>query len=266
MPVNSPPPGAPCWFELTSIDPETSARFLVSVFGWDDSLREPGPVGPYVFLRKGDGTVGALCGIPPVSQAPGSNWAVYFHVRQLEAAVEHARTLGAQLLFGPFEAGEHGRGAVLRDPTGAMFKLWQPRAGDGGDLLMFEDYAVGWVELATPDAGIARTFYGTLLGWEFPPSQQPVVGDDDYREYAVDGVRYGGVLPMTKEWGDESAHWSIYVPVPDVDTCLEQCTTNGGVICVPAFDAPGVGRIARINDPTGAGMYVVTLTASGAPA
>jgi hypothetical protein len=28
---------------------------------------------------------------------------------------------------------------------------------------------------------------------------------------------------------------------------------------VPAFDAPGVGRIARIDDPTGAGAYVIQL-------
>jgi predicted enzyme related to lactoylglutathione lyase len=29
--------------------------------------------------------------------------------------------------------------------------------------------------------------------------------------------------------------------------------------CVPAFDAPGVGRIARLEDPTGAALYVIRL-------
>jgi uncharacterized protein len=234
---------------------------LQRVLGW---AQESGRGGPYIFLRKGEGTVGALCGVPPESQAVGSQWTVYFHVRQLDASLEHARALGAQLLFGPFEAGEHGRGAVLRDPTGAVFKLWQPRAGDGGDLLMFEDHSVGWVELATPDAGVARTFYGTLLGWDFPPSAKPAPGEVDYREYAIDGTRYGGILPMTKEWGDMPAHWPIYIPVPDVDACLEACSAAGGAVCVPAFDAPGVGRIARINDPTGAGLYVIQLKQAGA--
>lgn len=55
------------------------------------------------------------------------------------------------------------------------------------------------------------------------------------------------------------SHWSIYVLVPDVDACTERAAQLGGKVCVPAFDAPGVGRIARIDDPSGAGAYVIRL-------
>ena len=68
-----------------------------------------------------------------------------------------------------------------------------------------------------------------------------------------------GVLQMTAEWGDMPSHWSIYVLVPDVDACVARAAELGGKVCVPAFDAPGVGRIARIDDPTGAGAYVIQL-------
>ena len=66
---------------------------------------------------------------------------------------------------------------------------------------------------------------------------------------------------MTKEWGDMPAHWSMYVLVDDVDVCLRRTQELGGSVCVPAFDVPGVGRIARIDDPTGAGLYVIRMAA-----
>ena len=76
---------------------------------------------------------------------------------------------------------------------------------------------------------------------------------------AYAGARFGGVMAMTPEWGDMPSHWSIYIPVPDVDACLARAVELGGKVCVPAFNVPGVGRIARLNDPAGAGVYVITL-------
>lgn len=59
-----------------------------------------------------------------------------------------------------------------------------------------------------------------------------------------------------------SARWSMYVLVDDVDACLQRTKELGGSVCVPAFDVPGVGRIARIDDPTGAGVYVIRMAAA----
>ena len=53
------------------------------------------------------------------------------------------------------------------------------------------------------------------------------------------------------------SHWSIYIQVEDVDATVEKAQALGGKLCFPAFDAPGVGRIARIDDPAGAGFYVI---------
>ncbi len=50
--------------------------------------------------------------------------------------------------------------------------------------------------------------------------------------------------------------------MPDVDACCARAGELGGTISVPAFDAPGVGRIARIDDPTGVGCYLIRRTAS----
>ncbi len=48
-----------------------------------------------------------------------------------------------------------------------------------------------------------------------------------------------------------------------VDAALARAVESGGSCCVPAFDVPGVGRIARIDDPTGAGFYVMTPSPQG---
>lgn len=114
------------------------------------------------------------------------------------------------------------------------------------------------MELATRDSPAAQRFYGALLGWQYPKDKAPIPGMD-YQEYTVADTRFGGIMQMTAEWGEMPSHWSVYVPVPDVDACLTSVAELGGKVCVPAFDVPGVGRIARIDDPTGAGLYVIKL-------
>lgn len=255
----NPPVGAPCWFELASSDPSASLAFHQALFGWTAVHNDMGEMGTYSFIRNRNGTVGALCGMPPGSEGRPSNWSVYFLVENVDASVAQAQTLGGQLLFGPFDVPGHGRGAVLSDPAGAAFCLWQSAQSDAGDFVMFEDHAIGWVELATKDAPAAKAFYQALLGFCFHASGAAVPEGVEYSEYSVGDTRFGGVLTMTAEWGDMPSHWSLYVPVADVDACLARCTELGGQVCVPAFNAPGVGRIARLADPAGAGVYVIKL-------
>ncbi len=259
MPLHAPPLGAPCWFELASTDPAASLAFHAALFGWSAVHNDMGEIGQYSCLRNANGTVGALCGLPPGSAGRRSAWSVYFAVANVDDRLARAEALGGQRLGEPFDVPGHGRGVALADPSGAAFCLWQPASPDPGDFVMFEDHAVGWVELATRDAAAARDFYADLLGWRLIASEAAAAAGVAYTEYALGDTRYGGILPMTPEWGDAPPHWSIYVPVPDVDACLARCAELGGMVCVPAFDAPGVGRIAAIADTTGAMCYVITL-------
>ena len=257
MPHPVPPAGAPCWFELSSSDPPRSLAFLQAVFGWQGQAMDvDDPAGAYTFLANATGTVGAVGGLPPGVDGAGSYWGVYFATRDLDASLARAAQIGGRVLADPFEVPGHGRGAVLADPSGALFSLWQSQAMDSGDFTMFEDGSVCWVELATHDVASAQGFYGELLGWRFSDSAHAPAGVR-YSEYAVGDTHYGGLLQMTPEWGEVPAHWSLYVLVPDLDARLAACLTAGGAISVPAFEAPGVGRIARIDDPTGAGLYLV---------
>lgn len=258
MPLLSPPPGAPCWFELSSTDVPRSLDFLKTVFGWTNIASDMGEYGTYHFLCNATGTIGALGGMPPAADGAPSFWGVYFATPDLDGSLAKALTLGGRQLAPVFEVPGHGRGAVLADTGGAIFSLWQGTGEGSGDFTMFEDGAIGWVELATRDVDAAQGFYGPLLGWQFSESAH-APAETRYSEYAIGDTHFGGLLQMTPEWGDLPEHWSIYVMVPDLDARLEATTAAGGSITVPAFDAPGVGRIARIDDPTGAGLYLVQL-------
>jgi hypothetical protein len=254
MPVQRLPDGAPCWFELASADPERSLGFHRDLFGWQGAPGPQGGGGPYWYLRNANGGVGALRGLAPGE--PRGYWNVYFAVDDVDAALARAERLGGKRLFDPFEVPGVGRGAMLTDSVGAVHSLWRPATPETGDVVMFEDHAIGWVELAARDGDRARNYYRELLGWTIAETSP---SGFRYLEVSVGETRYGGILPMTQEWGETPSHWSVYVPVPSVDACCARTIELGGTVCVPAFDAPGVGRIARIDDPTGAGCYIIEL-------
>ncbi len=252
--------GVPCWFELASTDPDRSFAFYHALFGWNRTDMDMGAMGTYSFLLNDNGCVGAFCNMQEQQKSQGvpSYWGVYLAVDDCDASTARVEELGGTVIMPPMDVSEHGRMSVVSDPAGAVFCLWQPKAG-GGNFVMFEDHAVGWVELATRDTQVAREFYAALLGWQYTESPIPVANSGNYIEISAGDTRYGGILPMNAEWGDMPPHWSIYVMVPDVDACCASAKELGGSNPVPAFDAPGVGRIAMVTDPTGANCYVIHL-------
>ena len=54
-------------------------------------------------------------------------WVSYVAVEDADAAAARVRQLGGTVCAEPWEVGEAGRMAVVIDPAGAAFALWQPR-------------------------------------------------------------------------------------------------------------------------------------------
>ena len=101
-----------------------------------------------------------------------------------------------------------------------------------------------------------------MLGWTATPFD---AGPTQYRVLSVPGDEggFGGMLQMDEQWAGIPAHWAIYLHVVDVDAIVQQAQALGGKVVVPAFDVPSVGRIARLEDPSGAGFYVMTPSPQG---
>lgn len=117
---------------------------------------------------------------------------------------------------------------------------------------------VCWRELTTQNTDAAKPFYQGLFGWNL---EQSKVTSMAYDEIHVGDKAVGGIMKIDEQWGEGweniPAHWMTYIAVENCDAAVEKINENGGNVCVPAFDAPNVGRIAVCNDPAGATFSVI---------
>lgn len=115
---------------------------------------------------------------------------------------------------------------------------------------------VCWRELRTKDLPTAMEFYSKLFGWTL---EQTKVTEMNYKEIIVDGVAAGGMMAIDESWGPEPppSHWASYIAVDNADETAAKITANGGTVRVPPFDAPGVGRMAMVADPSGADFAII---------
>ncbi len=247
--------GSPSWFELATTDQAGAEAFYAALFGWTVEHNPMGDGSVYTMFQLGGRDVAAAYTMMAEQREQGvpSNWGVYFKVDDADAIAAKAGATGGQVHAPPFEVFDYLRMAVCADPEGAVFSLHQPRT-HSGVVAIREPNAVCWAELATRDIAKAEAFYAGLFGWQLQDHQS---SPSAYRMFSNSDGMLGGLLQMTSEWGDMPSHWSIYIQVEDVDATVAKATSIGGKPCFPAFDAPGVGRIARIDDPAGAGFYVI---------
>ncbi|GAA4852925.1 VOC family protein [Saccharopolyspora rosea] len=115
-------PGALCWNELATRDPDRAREFYAAVFGWQAQAREIDGM-TYTTWQLGDRVVGGMIAMgddwPP--EVP-PHWSVCFAVRNCDAAAEEVRALGGAVLHGPVDI-EPGRFAAVGDPQGAGFAV-----------------------------------------------------------------------------------------------------------------------------------------------
>ncbi|MEO6656588.1 MAG: VOC family protein [Pyrinomonadaceae bacterium] len=115
-----------------------------------------------------------------------------------------------------------------------------------------------WRELRTKDLGTAMEFYTKMFGWELP---QTKVSPIDYKEIVMEGKAHGGMMAIDANWPPEvPSHWASYIAVSNADETAAKITENGGSVRVPPFDAPGVGRMAMVADPSGADFAIIQFT------
>jgi hypothetical protein len=109
-----------------------------------------------------------------------------------------------------------------------------------------------WVELATTDPDGAKKFYGELFGWETEDS--PAGESAVYTMCKLGDGFVGGMMQQgdnEREMGIPP-HWNNYVSVEDVDATTEKAGELGATIAAEPFDVMEAGRMAVIQDPTGA--------------
>jgi uncharacterized protein len=242
------PAGTPCWVDYGATDVEAAVRFYSEVLGW-----APHPAGPehggYVLCRVGEHDA---AGIGP-NNAPGTPpaWLTYLATTDADVTAGKALEAGGTVLAAPFEVAGLGRMAVIADPEGAVFGVWQA-LGHIGSSVVNEPGGLTWNEAAHRDPEVGRAFYATVFGYRYAPV--PGAGDV-YRTFSVDGehpVGGMGAVPVP----ETPPHWLTYFAVTDADATVAAARERGATVEAGPFDTE-FGRMATITDPWGATFAVI---------
>jgi len=252
--------GTPCWFELGTTDQTAAKNFYGQLFGWEAQDSPMGPGEFYTMFQLGGRTAGAAYTLPRrvLDQGVPPRWTVYFATPNVDASAAEVVELGGALVQPPFDVLDVGRMANCQDPGGAAFALWQAKRHAGAEVIN-EINSICWSELATWDTDQAREFYAQLFAWETQPSENM----ETYIEFSTDGQERGGLLPMDESWKGMPSQWGVYVRVADCDATAARAKQLGATIRYGPFDAPGVGRMALLGDPQGAGFSIIQLGSAG---
>jgi predicted enzyme related to lactoylglutathione lyase len=75
----------------------------------------------------------------------------------------------------------------------------------------------------------------------------------------MDGEPVGGIFDISSpDFQGVPESWMSYIAVDDVDARVAKAVKAGAKLMKPAFDVPGVGRIAILMQPDGAGIGWMT--------
>lgn len=187
--------------------------------------------------------------------APPS-WTPYVNVESAERRVSRARELGAEILMDTMKVEEVGRVAIIRDPTGAVFGLWQTGTHTGAAIINSPG-ALCWSEARTHDLDAAKEFYTKLFGWGCAQSTE--MGGMPYVQFTQEGTQVAGLSQLSGPGAEQTpAHWGITFGVEDATTAIDTATRLGATVTYGPMDIP-FGTIAGFVDPQGAHIGVIGL-------
>lgn len=126
---------------------------------------------------------------------------------------------------------------------------------------MSDHGSIHWSELMSGDVEASKAFFAAQAGWTFDGME---MSDGMYWVAMAGGKPTAGIMSI-EVMGDASIppHWTTYIAVDDIDAVVASTVEKGGQVVRPAFDVPGVGRIAMVQDPGGAIVGMMTPAAQG---
>jgi len=260
--------GVPCWVDTWQPDAEAAVAFYTRLFGWEaDDSPVPDADVRHVMLRLRDREVAAI-GSRPQAEGPalGPAWGTYIWVESVDDTVAAASAAGGTVVIPAFDSLDGGRMAVLRDPPGAVFGVWQPGAHRGARVVN-EPNAWAMSVLLTDDPDTAKPFYSAVFGWEAEPF---ALGESEGTLCRLPGYVGGEpsqpvprdvVAAMAPAFG-RPAGWVVNFWVPDADATAAAAADLGGSVVAGPFDT-AISRDAVLADPAGAVFTVSTAPTPG---
>ncbi len=239
------------WHELNTADTATAQSFYSKVLGWKTQPWELDP--SYTLFVANSGPVGGTS-----SESGPAQWISYIGTDDIEATVTQAQELGAVVTKQISDMPNGGRYALLDDPQGAPFGVYQSTS-DHGPQKAAKRGEHSWHELATDDYQAAFEFYSALFGWEAVGEHDMGAPNGVYFMFGRDGVPVGGTYNRLPEMPPPA--WTAYVRVRDTQKVVPKATAEGATLIAGPMEVPGGDWIAQFVDPQGAIFAVHTVLA-----
>jgi predicted enzyme related to lactoylglutathione lyase len=251
-------PGSACWIDVSTTDPSVSRDFYAQLFGWTYHIDPHPDHRQYTTALLHDRPVAGIAGVP-VPPGEAAQWTLYLNSANVTHVASVIEEWGGQVYYGPSEVAGQGRILVAADPTGGEIGFWQPATGwvfhtaDPGSL--------AWAVLNTRDGRRADEFFASLFGY-----RRQQIGDGldvDYTAWTLGERTMLGRLQMDEQWSpDIPPHWTLYFavdPAIGTDGTVNRVLDLGGQVDIYPFDS-GLGRIALVQDPSGAAFSLIDPT------
>ena len=246
------------WFDLATTELTNAQSFYKECIGWTTMPWGEGDK-PYTMFSTSEGPVGGSVELPDELRTRGvpPHWIAYVKVSNVDATVARAKELGGAILREGLDIPKVGRIAVLADPQGAAFSVFQPledRPTKNGPPQVGD---MTWAELHTSDWESAWAFYAELLGWK--EIQRAEMGPEigTYLMFTSEGMQgpMGGMSNSAKKMGG-SPNWLYYFHVGDMGAALKRIADGGGEVLSGPMKVPGGDRVAHCLDPQGAAFAI----------
>lgn len=253
MEIKSYEHGVPSWVDLGTADLARAVAFYGTLFGWDVPDAPEAGAGYRWAMLKGR----KVAGFGPQVDPGAPYWATYISVESAADVAASVVDNGGRTIVSPRDVLDLGHVAVLADPQGAVFSIWQPGLHKGAALAN-EPGAFSWNELLTTDAVAATTFYSTVFGWE-PETHGETGSPGSYTEWKVGGRAIAGMMATPPNMASgPAARWAVYFSVADTDAAVALVADLGGNLVMGPMDIEP-GRFAVVADPAGAVFNVIAI-------
>ncbi|MGC2697002.1 MAG: VOC family protein [Candidatus Angelobacter sp.] len=247
--IDKHPAGSFCWVELATTDQDAAKNFYTALFGWSVVDSPIGPNDFYSSFKLAGRDTGAAYTMRKEQRAQGvpPHWMLYIAVDNADQAVTKAAQIGGTVLAPAFDVMDIGRMAVVQDPTGAIFSLWQAKKQSG--IGISGDNTFCWADLSTPKPDQAAKFYSDLFGWQVMKDEK----DPSGYTHIKNGENFiGGIPPAEHRNPNAPPHWLLYFQVVDVEASTAKAAQLGGKVLMPARKMENVGTWSIVADPQGA--------------
>ncbi|MCG7210566.1 VOC family protein [Streptomyces arenae] len=239
--------GVPCWVDVQLPDVEAGKRFYGDLFGWsfENDTADPadGAAG-----AAGGGSAWARLGGADVARLARKTdgrmptaWTVFFATPDAGDLCRRVLVAGGTVVTAPAPVRDLGTAALVADPQGAVFGVWQAGAHRGFGV-RHAPGTFAWAQLYTSDTDAANAFYARL----FHDALFGAGADPDFGRAPVTEVFAAGM----------PSQFVVHFRTGDVEAATGAVRQLGGRVQAPPFET-SYGKVAVVTDNQGASFALL---------